>query len=237
MKIKRKASSNFSGEPEKSEGGQDLKRKRFIIQQESDHIDSKAAAKETQINKENEEKSSNDAAASTASAHNKEEIRLAIDKVLEEIENAPDKTGESVARDFKKLPPKRLYPDYYEVIPEPISLSEIRAKQKKDLYSSLYDMLDDINLMCFNAKHYNTSESLIFSNANTILNIVKKHRPVIRIKPLENKQKDKLDGKKDVKEIKKEVVKEDKFLKNDDDEGDIIILDNRSKKDENKYEK
>ena len=56
----------------------------------------------------------------------------------------------------------RWFPDYYEDIATPISMTQIKRKIKKRKYNSLNEMASDLNLMFENAKEYNADESKIF---------------------------------------------------------------------------
>lgn len=56
----------------------------------------------------------------------------------------------------------RWFPDYYDDIANPISLTQIKRKIKKKKYISLNEMAADMNLMFENAKEYNADESKIF---------------------------------------------------------------------------
>lgn len=66
---------------------------------------------------------------------------------------------------FREVPDKRLYPDYYVLIPQPISLKEITAKLKKRQYMSVDDVIADFTLMATNAKVYNSDASTIYKDA------------------------------------------------------------------------
>jgi ATP-dependent helicase STH1/SNF2 len=69
---------------------------------------------------------------------------------------------------FKEVVKKRDFPDYHQIIKEPISMKEINQKIKKEQYSSLGDFKRDIQLMCFNCKQYNEDGSLLYIDALTI---------------------------------------------------------------------
>lgn len=73
---------------------------------------------------------------------------------------------------FMKLPSKKLYPDYYEKISDPISLHEIKAKVDNKKYSDANEFLNDFKLMSENASAYNMSDSLIAIDAQNIYNFV-----------------------------------------------------------------
>ncbi|EHL01773.1 putative Chromatin structure-remodeling complex subunit snf21 [Glarea lozoyensis 74030] len=69
---------------------------------------------------------------------------------------------------FIDLPPKKLFADYYAIIPEPIAMKQIDKRIKKEEYSSLNDMRKDIKLLVANAKQYNEDGSVIFVDAVAI---------------------------------------------------------------------
>ncbi|OUC49821.1 putative Bromodomain protein, partial [Trichinella nativa] len=79
-----------------------------------------------------------------------------------------DETGRFVASAFMEKPSKKLYPDYYKVIPEPIDLNTIRNAIEADKYSSSQALAADFELLFENARHYNEDYSVIYTDANTL---------------------------------------------------------------------
>ncbi|KFY06624.1 hypothetical protein V492_07895 [Pseudogymnoascus sp. VKM F-4246] len=77
-------------------------------------------------------------------------------------------TKRAVIGPFMVLPPKKVFPDYYELIAKPIAMKQIDTKIKKEDYSSLNDLYKDIELLCNNARQYNEDGSFLFLDANTI---------------------------------------------------------------------
>lgn len=69
---------------------------------------------------------------------------------------------------FMELPPKKLYADYYQFIPEPIAMDMIEKKIDQNRYSNLRAFQEDINLLAKNAKTYNEDGSMIYGDAQTI---------------------------------------------------------------------
>lgn len=65
-------------------------------------------------------------------------------------------------------PSKKLYPDYYEVISEPIDFLEIENKIRNEQYSSENDLIRDFKLMFANCRHYNEENSTIYEDANLL---------------------------------------------------------------------
>lgn len=93
--------------------------------------------------------------------------------VLEELDTLQDDEGErALVTAFVKLPSKKLYPDYYTLIEEPISLNEINKKVARGSYESALDFVLDFNLMYENAQKYNDPESWIVVDAKKLLEYV-----------------------------------------------------------------
>ncbi|QPG73306.1 hypothetical protein FOA43_000616 [Brettanomyces nanus] len=98
--------------------------------------------------------------------------------VAEAINLKDDITGEYIAGPFVKLPSKKLFPDYYDIIPHPISLNEIKIKanlRKTRVadYPSLYEFVQMFKLMSDNAATYNGADSVIAKDANHIFEFAK----------------------------------------------------------------
>uniref|UniRef100_L7M5U2 Protein polybromo-1 n=1 Tax=Rhipicephalus pulchellus TaxID=72859 RepID=L7M5U2_RHIPC len=90
--------------------------------------------------------------------------------------------GYFLAEPFVKLPSKKLYPDYYREIKQPISLNKIAGKIKSEGYSSMVEVVDDFNLLFENAKKYNRPDSKIFKDATRLQKVMQgKARELINI--------------------------------------------------------
>ncbi|KAG8184625.1 hypothetical protein JTE90_022674 [Oedothorax gibbosus] len=85
--------------------------------------------------------------------------------LYETVKNFINSQGYQLSEPFWKLPCRRSYPDYYKEIKQPMSLFKIRTKIKSRQFSSLVEVVDDMNLMFENAKKYNRQESKIFKDA------------------------------------------------------------------------
>lgn len=75
---------------------------------------------------------------------------------------------------FVELPPEDVYPDYYVVIEQPVSLSEIRGKVDADEYADTASFVADFELMTKNAQQYNGKHSPIAKEASKLLAFAKK---------------------------------------------------------------
>lgn len=69
---------------------------------------------------------------------------------------------------FMEKPSKKLYPEYYEIIAEPIDFLEIEAKIKAEQYSCENDLVKDFKLMFSNCRVFNEENSPIYEDANLL---------------------------------------------------------------------
>jgi len=72
---------------------------------------------------------------------------------------------ESKAEHFLELPSREDFPDYYEVILEPMAISTIQGKIKKRQYTTLQELKEDFDAIIDNANHYNKKSSAIVRDA------------------------------------------------------------------------
>ncbi|RPA88252.1 hypothetical protein BJ508DRAFT_4719 [Ascobolus immersus RN42] len=88
--------------------------------------------------------------------------------IVEEVRTLTDENDEPLSAMFDATPNKQDYPEYYEVIKEPISLNKIKSKIKKRLYSTWDAFERDIRLIRFNAETFNEEDSAIVKDARTL---------------------------------------------------------------------
>ena len=69
---------------------------------------------------------------------------------------------------FMEKPSRKLYPDYYEIISEPIDFLEIENKIRGEQYKSEADLVNDFKLMFLNCRHFNEENSSIYDDANLL---------------------------------------------------------------------
>ncbi|GAM86897.1 hypothetical protein ANO11243_049180 [Dothideomycetidae sp. 11243] len=87
---------------------------------------------------------------------------------LEEPSTDPDLPNRGIIDPFIELPPKNDYPDYYQLIKQPICMEQIGKKINKKQYQSLKEFRADIGLLCSNCRQYNEDGSILFQDANLI---------------------------------------------------------------------
>ncbi|KAK7457993.1 hypothetical protein BaRGS_00039138 [Batillaria attramentaria] len=84
-----------------------------------------------------------------------------------------DVNGRLLRPIFMVLPSRKDYPDYYQVIMEPIDMTMIEAKIKADKYTTEQALLCDFELMFNNARHYNEEGSQVYQDADTLDRILR----------------------------------------------------------------
>ncbi|KAG8850546.1 hypothetical protein FRC20_001992 [Serendipita sp. 405] len=87
-------------------------------------------------------------------------------------------TGRELSYDFMKLVPKKLYPDYYKVIPQPISLDMVKSRLELNGYPSLASVMAALELVFENAKTYNMEGSSIYNDAADLHRKIRRHEYV-----------------------------------------------------------
>lgn len=99
--------------------------------------------------------------------------RLGLD-LWEIIKDAVNKNGRVLSEMFIRLPNKRQYADYYEVIKKPISLEQIKGNLEDGQYSTLQAVKEDFEQCFINAKKYNVRDSLVWKDAKSLHKLVKR---------------------------------------------------------------
>jgi ATP-dependent helicase STH1/SNF2 len=79
------------------------------------------------------------------------------------------KSGRRIAEIFEELPDEEEYPDYYEVIDNPIALDTMKQRIDGGEYKSVDDFEADLILMVDNAKTFNEPESQVHVDAMEIM--------------------------------------------------------------------
>jgi len=85
-----------------------------------------------------------------------------------------DSDGRNICKIFMKLPSKKQYPDYYELIKNPIDMKKIREKIDDFDYNDISQFSEDFNLLFNNAQEYNQEGSQVFNDAITLQKKIKR---------------------------------------------------------------
>jgi ATP-dependent helicase STH1/SNF2 len=76
-----------------------------------------------------------------------------------------DETGRKRCELFRDLPDRRDYPDYYQLITQPIALSVLRKRANANYYKTVQAFREDWRLMFNNARTYNQEGSWVYMDA------------------------------------------------------------------------
>jgi len=87
---------------------------------------------------------------------------------LEEESSDPDVPPRGIIDPFVELPPRNDYPDYYQLIKQPICMKQIETKINKKQYMNLKQFRQDVGLLCANCRQYNEDGSVLYNDANVI---------------------------------------------------------------------
>ncbi|XP_056638138.1 protein polybromo-1 isoform X1 [Diorhabda sublineata] len=99
-----------------------------------------------------------------------------FEELLTAVLNAKDENNKLLHLAFQLLPSKKRYPDYYEVIEQPVDLKMVTNKVNNNKYKFLIEMERDLLLMCKNACLYNEPGSHIYKQAKTLRKFVQAKR-------------------------------------------------------------
>ncbi|KAL5112565.1 Protein polybromo-1 [Taenia crassiceps] len=118
--------------------------------------------------------------ASTAASHRTAVSKRALEAFFASIVSYDLEGGRHIAQTFATLPQKQMYPQYYEVITNPIDLRMIAQRILNGTYHTFGEVERDFVQMGRNAKHFNEPKSKIYQDAVTLLRIIKEKKIVIK---------------------------------------------------------
>ncbi|KAG2024033.1 bromeodomain-containing protein [Coprinopsis cinerea AmutBmut pab1-1] len=109
--------------------------------------------------------------------------KQALEEIIQTILDAKSSRGKrQLAEMFLELVDKTDWPEYYEVIPEPRCINNIKAGVEKGRYKDVMQVYTDLSLVFWNALFYNEPESQIAEDAEKLKNILEvewKKRPFL----------------------------------------------------------
>jgi len=94
-----------------------------------------------------------------------ERRRARFDTLYKAIKNFKDTEGRIVCSLFVKLPSRKAYPDYYEVIKKPIDMNKINERIQSNYYQNSEQFELDCKLLFSNAQEYNIPGSQIYEDS------------------------------------------------------------------------
>ena len=96
-------------------------------------------------------------------------LQRSCEAIFDAVHSLEDPETERVRSEiFEKLPSKKLFPDYYHIIKQPISFNEIKKRIRNGDYLDLDGFHGDFKLMFNNARTYNEESSKVYEDANAM---------------------------------------------------------------------
>ncbi|XP_076870388.1 polybromo 1, like isoform X4 [Brachyhypopomus gauderio] len=87
---------------------------------------------------------------------------------------------------FMVKPSKKDYPDYYQIILEPMDLRTIEHNIRAERYSNEEALMGDMKLMFRNARHYNEEGSQVYNDSDVLEKLVKEKQKELGPPPEED---------------------------------------------------
>ncbi|KAG7452277.1 Bromodomain-containing protein [Guyanagaster necrorhizus] len=119
-----------------------------------------------------------------------DEVREQGMKIWQTVKDAVNKDGRSLSTLFLTKPLKRQYPDYFDLIKQPIALDDIKKKLNSHAYPNLEAVKLDFDLCFTNAKSYNHPDSIIWQDAKDLQKLAgKTYKELARVEVGEDGKK------------------------------------------------
>lgn len=104
----------------------------------------------------------------------REKLTREGNQLLEVFQSNRSEDGRDRSELFATLPSKKLYPDYYMLIKNPIAMDKIQTKIDDAVYTSLDEIKEDFDTMFSNAKTYNEPGSMVYSDSEALEQLIDK---------------------------------------------------------------
>jgi ATP-dependent helicase STH1/SNF2 len=108
------------------------------------------------------------------SAEERQSLQQILDNVHDSLQDLEEESEDAnvpprgIIDPFVELPPRNDYPDYYQLIKQPICMKQIETKINKKQYQNLKQFRQDVGLLCANCRQYNEDGSVLYNDANII---------------------------------------------------------------------
>lgn len=112
-----------------------------------------------------------DVASSNAGPSAEEATQLGF-KLLDVLINRIDEDDTPLTVPFLALPLRSDYPDYYELIKNPVSIEQIRRRLQSRSFATFEQVKNALESICRNAKRYNQKGSEIYEKSRTMHQII-----------------------------------------------------------------
>ena len=106
-----------------------------------------------------------------------------IKEILKGMRKFKNSSNQLMVYHFERLPDKAVMPEYYSEIKTPVALDVVKKKLKRKKYTTVEQMMKDLETMFENAKSYNTDESQVYKDAVYLQKETRKIAEEVRSKP------------------------------------------------------
>lgn len=99
-------------------------------------------------------------------------LNQTIKGIMRDLKEAKDRNGRRYVDIFLELPDRKLYPDYYTMIPNPMSVTSLEIRMKKNPYTKIDKFHEHIDQLWQNAFTYNDPKSYVAQDARHLQKLV-----------------------------------------------------------------
>uniref|UniRef100_A0A8C4QAN4 Polybromo 1 n=1 Tax=Eptatretus burgeri TaxID=7764 RepID=A0A8C4QAN4_EPTBU len=146
------------------EEGEDMN----LVEEDEDEIEEEEEEDEDEDD-EDEDVNRKENLEENSSGHSRRgALKEQLQQLFETVVSLSDSAGRLISELFHRLPSRQQYPDYYEVIKEPIDLKMIAHRIEAGSYCTIAEMARDVDLLVKNARTYNEPGSQVFKDAHVI---------------------------------------------------------------------
>lgn len=108
----------------------------------------------------------------TLSTEERERLNKEGRELIDAFKSSVAEDGRDRSELFLQLPNKKMYPDYYVLIQNPIALDKVESNIENGVYTSLSEIKEDFDLMLSNAKTYNEPGSFLYNDSEVLEDVV-----------------------------------------------------------------
>ncbi|KAI0932898.1 hypothetical protein AcW1_000117 [Taiwanofungus camphoratus] len=96
----------------------------------------------------------------------RDKMKKTFNEIYKAVLNCEDENGRKRCELFREVVDKREYPDYFQLIKQPIALSTLRKRLSGGYYKNVLDFREEWRLMFNNARTYNQEGSWVYVDAD-----------------------------------------------------------------------
>lgn len=102
------------------------------------------------------------------SVEERTKLQFRVGMIYELLMNHTNEHGRRLIDIFMVKPLKKLYPDYYVLIKNPLAMDAVKKRYSTKNYSTIREVLEDVHLIFSNARIYNEEGSIVYQDATEL---------------------------------------------------------------------